>query len=209
MRTIKRIIGTTTALSIALFMASCGSEASADSQEVAEEKSAVEEAPEAGYYVAGEESTVTWKGTLLGVYSHEGTLDVTKGKFTLKGDEIVSGMVMVDMSSITPTDDNYSEEQTPEMLVEHLSSDDFFSVAENPEAQVKVTEGKTYLTLRGVTETIDMEDVSVSVLEGGAKVSCTFVFDRTKFGAMFKTPGEAILSNDVEVHVTLNGVIAS
>ena len=209
MRTIKRYIGSAAIISLTLILASCGSETSAESQQVSEDEAAVKEAPEVGYYVSGEESTLTWKGTLLGVYSHEGTLDVTKGKFSLKGDEIVSGTVRVDMNTITPTDDNYSEDKTAEMLVGHLSSDDFFAVADNPQAQVKIGDGKAHLSLRGVTDQIKIEDIDVKVQEGGAEVNCTFVFDRTKFGAMFKTPGEAILSNEVQVNVTLRGVVAS
>jgi polyisoprenoid-binding protein YceI len=68
---------------------------------------------------------------------------------------------VIDMGTINPTDENYSEDRPKENLVGHLSAPDFFDVANFPTASfvIKETTGSTVsgdLTIRGITPRGDL-----------------------------------------------------
>jgi len=76
------------------------------------------------YVIKQSDSKVSWTGTMLGVYSHEGTLDVLDGTLIVQNGEVVKGKFTVDMKSMKATDENYkpAEGKTKEQLIGHLSS---------------------------------------------------------------------------------------
>lgn len=188
-------------------LASCGG-----SGEKVEKEVKKEEGHSGTFMMNAEASEVKWKGTMLGMYSHEGTVDLKYGKLTVENDSFAAGEFVVDLTSINPTDDGYSEEKTPEMLVGHLSSPDFFDVANHPTAKfvVKSSNGNSItgdLTIRGNTheETFEItkHDMDAHVMEG------KLTFDRTKYDVSFKHPAqEMVLSNDIELWVTLKADVA-
>lgn len=155
------------------------------------------------------DSKVMWSGSILGAYSHEGTLDITEGSLKLEGENIVGGKFMVDMTSITPTDDGYNEEKTPEMLVGHLSSADFFLVDSFPTASFVVKsadmEAKTItgdLTVRGVTNEETIQEVAIDMATNKAKGLLTF--NRQDYGVAFSHPAEdVVVSDDIELTISL------
>ena len=128
----------------------------------------------------------------------------------MEGDKIVGGSFVVDMSSITPLDENYapdgSAQGTREMLVGHLSSGDFFAIEENPTASFEITganeDGSVNgnLTIRGNTNTETVTDVKIA----DGTVSGTLVFDRKKYDVAWDSPmKDAVLSNDIELNIEL------
>lgn len=158
------------------------------------------------YRVDEELSSIKWKGSLLGVYSHEGTVGLGKGKFTLTDGEPEMIYVSADLTEIIPTDDNYSEENTAEMLVGHLQSEDFFKVEEFPEALIIKKPGEAaMLTVRGVEKPIKLEDITVVEDDNGVVVKGQFVFDRQEFNVSYKGASEAVLSDEVEVEFEIRG----
>ncbi|WP_373511098.1 YceI family protein [Persicitalea sp.] len=156
-------------------------------------------------------SEVNWEGTMVGMYSHSGDVKLTDGNVTVTDGKITGGNFTVDLTTINPTDDNFDPEKdrTPEKLVGHLSSDDFFAVEQNPKATFEITgsDGSTVmgnLTVRGKTNPEEVKNVTIS--EEGGKVTMTgdLTFDRTKYDVSFKHPmQEMVLSNDVEMKVKL------
>ena len=166
-----------------------------------------------GVDVAG--SKLTWTGTMLGVKSHNGTIGLTEGKFSVKGGAVTSGAFTVDMKSITPLDTNYAKDDakqgTRSMLVGHLMSPDFFAVDSFPTAQFEITsvEGNTAtgkLTLRGKTNEEKVTDIVVSEENGVAKASGKLSFDRQKYGVAWKAPMKDVVLNDaIELTVELTG----
>ncbi|GHB80860.1 hypothetical protein GCM10007390_39330 [Persicitalea jodogahamensis] len=156
-------------------------------------------------------SEVNWEGTMVGMYSHSGDVKLTDGSVTITDGKITGGNFAVDLTTINPTDENYDAEKdrTPEKLVGHLSSDDFFAVEQHPKATFEITgsEGSTVmgnLTVRGKTNPEEVKNVSIT--EEGGKVTMTgdLTFDRTKYDVSFKHPmQEMVLSNDVEMKVKL------
>ncbi|MCB9192786.1 MAG: YceI family protein [Flavobacteriales bacterium] len=192
-----------------LFLASCGGghEHSNESEATSEETAAVEAVTKT---VDPAASTVNWVGKMIGIKAHNGTINLQEGSLTMEGDKIVGGSFVVDMSTITPLDENYapdgSEQGTREMLVGHLSSGDFFAVEEYPTATFEVTgtnaDGSVSgnLTVRGKTNQETVTDVVVS--EG--TVSGTLVFDRKKYDVAWDSPmKDAVLSNDIELQIEL------
>jgi polyisoprenoid-binding protein YceI len=202
MRSIYKLLALS--LVIAAFM-SCSSNAESSAKK--EDSSATEEnTPVENYTIDTEKSKVIWKGNMLGMYSHEGTLDFLSGTFSMKDGEPLNGEFKVDMTSITPTDDGYDPEagKGPEVLVGHLSSDDFFNVSEFKTAGLTVNGGKMSLTVRDKTHPVELKDFNFKEQGDLAEVEGKLTFDRKKFNVSFDHPAkEMVLSDDIEVTVQL------
>ena len=157
--------------------------------------------------IDSENSVVKWKGSMLGMYSHSGTIAIRKGKLETTGDQITGGEVIIDMNTIAPTDENYSSEKPKEKLVGHLSSPDFFDVANHPSAEFRIT-GHTgnkitgKLTVRGNTHEETIESVVFN--PDSSIASGQLTFDRTKYDVAFQHPAqEMVISNDIELDIAL------
>lgn len=140
------------------------------------------------------ESTITWKGKkILG--SHTGTINLTEGYLEMNDDQLVGGMFVVDMTSITVTD---LDGEYKGKLEGHLKSDDFFGIANHPTSTLVIKsatkDGNTYevqadITIKGTTEPINFE------LEMGTSAAITSLkVDRTKFGIRY---GSGSFSDDL------------
>mgnify|MGYP001345873603 CR=1 FL=1 len=201
-----------TAISTTLALASCGG----GSTETAEtEAPATEETTEAvamSWSVDPAQSNIRWEAGTAGanVYGHYGNIKVRKGALTTEGGNITGGSFVVDMNTIEPTDDGYSEENPASKLVAHLSSADFFAVEEHPMANFEITsvEGnniKGNLTIRGNTneETIVISDMKMNE-DGTMTATGKLVFDRQKYDVAWEHFLEdTVLSDDIELEITL------
>lgn len=155
-------------------------------------------------------SKVMWKGTMLGVYSHEGTVKITEGSIETTGGQITAGSFKADLTSMTPTDENYdvAKGSTPEKLVGHLQSAEFFDVANFPTAEFVVTgsngsEVSGKLTIRGITN----EEVVKNVVFDEVTKTWTgsLTIDRKKYGVSWDSQmKDMVLSNDVELNVSIS-----
>ena len=199
----------TTIAAGSLLLASCGGnhEHANESETAAEETASVEAVTKT---VDPAASTVNWVGKMIGIKAHNGTINLQEGSLTMEGDKVTGGSFVVDMSSITPLDDNYaapgSDQGTREMLVGHLSSGDFFAIEENPTASFEITganeDGSVTgnLTIRGNTNTETVTDVKIA----DGTVYGTLVFDRKKYDVAWDSPmKDAVLSNDIELNIEL------
>ena len=99
------------------------------------------------YEINTEESTIEWRGTKP-TGEHRGTIDIQSGSISATQEEIQSGNVVIDMTSITVTDEGISEEDKTN-LENHLKGTvegketDFFNVEEFPTATFEIT-GEPY-----------------------------------------------------------------
>lgn len=193
----------------ALSILTIGMMACSSSDKSSEEKAPVlEKSTMESYSLDVENSQVIWEGTMLGVYSHDGSLNFIEGSYALEDGKMVSGSFVVDMHSITPLDENYDEEKgkTPAKLVGHLSSDDFFAVEAHPTAKFEVTAAgngmaKGNLTIRGVTKEETFENVQTAA---DGSVKGTLTFDRSEYNVSYDTGvTDMVLSNDVELQISL------
>ena len=154
-------------------------------------------------------SSVEWKGTMAGMYSHTGTVAVKEGNLDWKGKDLVGGKFVIDMGSITPTDSNYSEENTVEKLVGHLATADFFDVANNPTASFEITGSDMTagtvmgnLTVRGKTNAETVSNVVFDEATGAATGVLTF--NRQNYEVAYAaTMKDMVLSDDIELTISL------
>jgi polyisoprenoid-binding protein YceI len=185
--------------------------AACNSAETSEDEMAEMEGVTADITADSTASEVIWKGDMLGLYAHEGTINMQSGNLSIENGMVKSGAFTIDLASIKPTDDGYSEEKTADDLVGHLSSDDFFNVAEYPTATFEVTgsegsEAMGNLTVRGKTNPETVKNVMVMEENGNVVVTGELTFDRTKYDVNFKMPVEdKVLSNDITLKIKVVG----
>lgn len=185
--------------------------AACNSAETSEEEVAEMEGVTAEITADTTASEVMWEGNMLGLYGHTGTVAVQSGNLSVENGAVKSGTFTVDLTGINPTDDGYDEENTKEKLIGHLSSDDFFNVAEFPTATFEVTgtEGTSVmgnLTVRGKTNAETVQNVTVMEENGSVVVTGELTFDRTKYDVNFSTgAADKVLSNDITLKVKVVG----
>lgn len=156
-------------------------------------------------------SVVQWKGSLIGVYDHTGTLNFKSGTLTIENGKIVSGSFTVDMSTIMTTDENFNPEKgsTKEKLIGHLSSADFFDVENYPTAKFVITKNdgnmvKGELTIRGKTHEETVENIMIK--EEGSELTITgdLSFDRQKYDVAWAHPmKDKVLMDAIELKIIL------
>jgi polyisoprenoid-binding protein YceI len=211
----KRVLSITGSFLLGLFLISCEGGMTEEANET-EETTLSEEASGASgsYSLSTNESKLMWEGNMLKVggvslYGHQGTLDFQKGMMTLKDGKITDGTFVVDMSTITPTDDSYGEENPKEKLVGHLSSPDFFAIDSFPTATFQVTgmeDGKIMgdMTIRGITNSETIEDVTMETMDGKVKATGKMTLDRQKYNVAWENSAEdKVLSDDLDLEFTV------
>ncbi len=172
-------------------------------------------AAEAATYTLDSTSTVKWKGVMLGVKEHYGTVKLKEGSLSTANGQVTGGNCTVDLTAISPADSAYNAQGTKEKLVGHLSSPDFFDVANNPTAtftitSVNGTEAKGTLTVRGKSNEETVKNITLTEANGTVNATGTLVFDRKKYGVAFDMPmKDMVISNDIEIQVSLTGTKAA
>lgn len=161
------------------------------------------------------ESTVSWKGKKVGG-EHYGKVSLISANLDYDKNRIKGGSFEIDMTSITCED--ITSEGSNKRLVDHLRSDDFFSVENHPRAQFKLTEAKTKngkdydmkgnLTIKGITKPVSFPAV-VSTIGDKVVANATIVFDRAAYdiqyrsGSYFENLADKLIYDDVEMAVRL------
>lgn len=205
----------------ALFLVACGpseAEIQAAKEKATADSLATIAATERAVNVDVAASTVNWKGTMLGIKSHNGTVALSDAKLTVKGPSVTAGSFVVDLGSITALDDAYApddaEKGTRAMLLGHLASADFFDVANHPTASFEITgvEGNTAtgkLTVRGITNEEKVTDIVVTDEAGAITATGKLAFDRQKYGVAWSSgSADAVLNDIIELEIALAGKIA-
>ena len=142
-----------------------------------------------------EKSQLTWKG-FKPTGSHHGVVKIIKGKLILSGNALIGGKFQIDMNSITdldmPADDAYNKK-----LVDHLKSEDFFSVSEYPKAFFEITQVTNdgdkirvsgNLRIKGIIKNITIPAATVTRVNDVVTFkSEPFKIDRTEFGIQYKS----------------------
>lgn len=198
-------------LALAVTMASCSGGGSSVSTESSASDAKTLEIAEVN--IDPDQSKVEWAGESFGVYTHTGTIKLTKSDLEMKDGKITGGGFVVDMSTISTTDDNYDAEKgnTPEKLVGHLMSADFFDVGSYPESKFEITavDGNTatgLLTIRGITNEEKVENIVIQKEGETVKITGDMTFDRKKYDVAWDYPmKEMVLSDDVKLRIELIG----
>lgn len=168
------------------------------------------------YNVETSESKVTWLGKKV-TGAHNGTLALQAGEVHLEGNKVVNASVKMDMNTIVCED--LTDAQWNKKLVDHLKSDDFFSVEKFPTASFSAIsftprtgqDAKEFnytvkgnLTIKGITHEITFP-ARVDVTGGKITANGTAKLDRTKWdikygsGSFFKGLGDNMIYDEFEI----------
>lgn len=155
-------------------------------------------------------SRVEWLGTKV-TGKHMGTIQLKSGTLLFSKKKPVGGDFVVDMTSIVCEDLNGDSKGK---LERHLSSDDFFGVANFPESTFKITKVTEIaknkfkvsgnLTIKGIT----LEN-SVDLVFTDNTATGTLIVDRTKYGirygsgSFFDNLGDKAIHDNFELKISL------
>ncbi len=164
------------------------------------------------HIVDAKASKITWLGEKIGG-EHKGTIVLKSGEFTEKGNKIVSGNFVMDMTSIKDTD--LDDEGYRTKLEGHLKSDDFFGVEKHPTANLIITSSEPFkggkakvkgdLTIKGKTNPIEFE-----VVRSGKSYKGKLVVDRSKYDvrygskSFFDNLGDKVIYDEFNIYVDLS-----
>ena len=195
-------------ITMSLFFISCNGEQNQTENdgESIEAIKAKKELIELGKTLSGE---VVWEGSILGMYSHYGSVDVKDINLKYEGEQIVGGNITIDMTTIDPLNDGFGtkEGQKRVDLLNHLNSADFFDVENFPEASFEITsvseKGSTLIgnmTIKGKTQ----EGIVANIGESDGGLKAKLKLNRRDYGINFDHPAEdMVLSDDIALVVKL------
>ncbi|GAB2618036.1 YceI family protein [Emticicia sediminis] len=161
-------------------------------------------------------STFNWLGKKV-TGEHNGTIGIQSGSLVVNGGKLQGGEFTIDMKTIKCldlTDAGYNAK-----LVGHLTTPDFFDVANFPTAKLKIKKatlksGTNYdvtgdLTINGVTQPITFPAVVSVDAKGATTATAKFEVDRTKFGSkfgsksFFESIGDKMIYDNFQVDVKI------
>ncbi|MEE9372013.1 MAG: YceI family protein [Saprospiraceae bacterium] len=155
-------------------------------------------------------STINWTGKKVGG-QHRGTIGVKSGTLQYANGAPIGGEFVIDMASLSVKD--LKPGKGKEKLEGHLTSDDFFGIADHPTATLTINNvmgkgGNNYqfsgeLTIKGITQPITF----AAVVDGKAAIADIAV-DRTlynvKYGSTkFGTLADKAIYDDFALKVKL------
>ena len=172
----------------------------------------------AGDYNAIEGSSeVLWECEWLGGTRHDGSVQLVSGSIDISETSDVNGRFIVDLNSMKCFD--LTNEGTNKKLIGHLKSDDFFDVANYPEAVLDIISGQNIrgnefefkgdLTIKGRTHPI-MFRGTISEDNLSYNANLKLIFDRSKYdvryrsASLFSDLGDRIIADDVKLNVKAN-----
>ena len=161
-------------------------------------------------------STFNWLGKKV-TGEHNGTIGIQSGSLVVNGGILQGGEFTIDMKTIKCldlTDAGYNAK-----LVGHLTTPDFFDVANFPIAKLNIKKatlksGSNYdlsgeLTINGVTQAIAFPSVVSVDTKGAITATAKFDVDRTKFGSkfgsksFFESIGDKMIYDNFQVDVKI------
>lgn len=167
-----------------------------------------------------EKSVVTWVGSKP-AGKHNGIIKISSGTLSVEDNMVTAGNFTLDMNTVESTDESMDAEKNGQ-LTGHLKSDDFFDVANYPEATFEIVsvddianhasedalklEGATHfvtgnLTMKDATKAVKFPAV-IGVSDGGVRAKALFHIDRTDWGMHYKSDksfGDQIIHAKVQV----------
>lgn len=168
------------------------------------------------YKLDKEGTSVKWHAEKV-TGEHSGTVKIANGTLDFEGDQLVGGMIEIDMTSIKNTD---MEGEMAQKLEGHLKSEDFFNVAEYPKATFKVKEvfprgpkGSFKvigdLTIKGITKEYKF-NTDLKSNESMTKGYAEIAIDRTDFdvkygsSTFFGSLGDKTIYDDFVLKIDLS-----
>jgi polyisoprenoid-binding protein YceI len=168
------------------------------------------------YVADASSSKLEWTGKKL-TGEHYGEIKLRGGELTFSKDKLVGGKFEMDMNSITCTD--ITDAKSNKRLVDHLRSEDFFSVVRHPTSHFVITsvEAKSAteynvtgnLTIKGKTNPLTFP-VKLRRENNRLLAEATMTFDRSmydvKFGSQsfYENLGDKLVYDDIDLAIKLS-----
>jgi polyisoprenoid-binding protein YceI len=166
-------------------------------------------APGAGalYSITPQNSKVEWTGSKV-TGSHGGSFAAFSGTISLVGGAVDKSRVTVDIDTTSLT-------STPDKLVQHLKSPDFFGVEQFPKATFASTaikaggdKGAAFqvtgnLTFHGVTKSISFP-ANITVAADAVNADASFSINRKDFNLNYPGKVDDLIRDDVLITLTLH-----
>ncbi len=167
-------------------------------------------------------SKLGWEGRKV-TGAHHGTINLKDGSLEFADGKLSGGEFTIDMNSMVNLD--LEDETWNKKLIDHLKSDDFFSVKKYPVAKFKITDVKNYkdsnteanylligdLTIKGITHPIEFPAI-VKQEKNTVSASAKIEVDRSKFdvrfgsGSFFKGLGDKMIYDNFTMTVDLKAL---
>jgi polyisoprenoid-binding protein YceI len=161
------------------------------------------------------QSKLEWIGKKLGG-EHYGEIQLASGHLAFTKNKLTGGIFEMDMASITCVD--ITNEKSNKRLVDHLKSEDFFSVVRFPKSTFTITkvESKSAteymvtgnLAIKGKANQITFT-AKLNTVNNQTVAEATIVFDRSKYDvkfgsqSFFENIGDKLVYDDVDMNVKL------
>lgn len=165
------------------------------------------------------QSVLEWTGKKI-TGEHYGTISLSKGELSFSEKILTGGFFEIDVNSITCTD--ISDKKSNARLIDHLKSDDFFSVRTHPSARLEITkvqhkEGINYiltgnLTIKRLTHSL-IFPATVAMENEKIVAEADITFDRSKYNVKFSSAsffenlGDEMIYDDIELKVRLIALV--
>ena len=170
------------------------------------------------YNIDKKESVITYRGSMKfdPRAQHIGYVYISKGELLIEKDQLVGGMVEIDMNTLADKDHGSDND-----LVNHLKSADFFDVKKFPTStfaftkvepamgangeNIKVTGS---LTIKGITNTVTFP-ARLEGNDGNVQANGKLIIDRTLWdvrynsGKYFPDLGNEIISDSIEFQMKI------
>ncbi|OIQ19409.1 YceI family protein [Lacinutrix sp. MedPE-SW] len=157
------------------------------------------------------ESMVTWEANKI-VGGHTGTINLSNGVAKVKGNQLVGGNFIFDISTLKNTD--IEKEESRASIEGHLKSADFFDAEKFPNAAFEITsvEGNNVsgnLMMKGIKKNVT---VPVNVNINGDSMTITsdeFTIDRTEWdikynsGKFAENLGDKMIKDNVKLKISV------
>jgi polyisoprenoid-binding protein YceI len=170
------------------------------------------------YKIIPDRSNLEWEAAKV-TGKHHGTVNISGGELIADGNELQSGRFEVEMASIRVLD--IQDPESNLKLTNHLKSDDFFSVENNPVSVFEITNivpktddaGNTHqiegnLTIKGITNNISFP-AKVMIDNNRIVADAEFKVDRTKWdikfrsGKFFENLGDNLIYDDFTIRFNI------
>jgi polyisoprenoid-binding protein YceI len=162
------------------------------------------------FKIVVDQSNIDWIGRKV-TGSHNGTIGIKNGTLSVVDGQLTGGKFVVDTTSIKILD--IADPNTNAQFASHLASDDFFSIADYPEATFEIIQvnGGTIegnLTIKGITHRTSFQ-ADISIADNSLIASGKIVIDRTQYGIKFRSGnffqnlGDTLIYNDFDLHVNI------
>jgi len=155
-------------------------------------------------------SSVEWHGKKVSG-EHKGDVQIKEGTLTVKDGKLTGGKIVIDLNTINDKD---LEGEFKGKLEGHLKSEDFFDVANHPEATLEITDVKdgadagtivvsANLTIRGITKNITFNANIAEATDTSFKATADFNIEREDWNVSYAGKPDDLISKQINFKITL------